>query len=154
MEPGRLTDEIDTALYRITQEALNNVAKHAQAEHVAILLDGRLDRVSLIVEDDGIGFDVQSVGPRQRFGVVGMRERATLLGGTLDIESRSGQGHDRCRPYSPAGESRAESAMRKLRILLAENHNVMREGLRMVVEREIPTWKWSAKPITACRRSR
>jgi signal transduction histidine kinase len=93
MEPGRLTDEIDTALYRITQEALNNVAKHAQAEHVAVLLEGRPDRVSLIIEDDGVGFDVeQLVGPHQRFGVVGMRERATLLGGTLDVESHPGKG--------------------------------------------------------------
>jgi PAS domain S-box-containing protein len=92
IERGRLTDEIDTALYRIAQEALNNVAKHAQAANVAILLDGRPNRVSLIVEDDGIGVDVESVGPRHRFGVVGMRERAKLLGGTLDIESHSGKG--------------------------------------------------------------
>jgi PAS domain S-box-containing protein len=93
MEPGLLTNEIDTALYRITQEALNNIAKHARAEHVAVLLDGRPDRVSLIVEDDGIGFDVDHpVGPRQRFGVIGMRERATLLGGTLDVESNLGRG--------------------------------------------------------------
>jgi PAS domain S-box-containing protein len=93
MEPGRLPDEIDIALYRITQEALNNVAKHAQAENVAVLLDRRQDRVSLIVEDDGIGFDVeQPVGPRQRFGVIGMRERATILGGTLDVESHPGKG--------------------------------------------------------------
>jgi PAS domain S-box-containing protein len=93
MEPGRLTDEIDTALYRITQEALNNVAKHAQADHVAVLLDGRPDRVSLIVEDNGVGFEVaHPAGPRQRFGITGMRERATVLGGTLDIESHPGRG--------------------------------------------------------------
>jgi signal transduction histidine kinase len=92
VEPDRLTEEIDTALYRITQEALNNVVKHAQARNVAVLFDRRLDRVSLIVEDDGMGFDVESVGPRQRVGVVGMRERATLLGGTLDIESHPGRG--------------------------------------------------------------
>jgi PAS domain S-box-containing protein len=92
LEPDRLTSEIDTALYRITQEALNNVAKHARAEHVAILLDGRLDRVSVIIEDDGIGFDLESVRPHRRLGVVGMRERAQLLGGTVDIESHPGRG--------------------------------------------------------------
>jgi PAS domain S-box-containing protein len=92
IQRGPLTDEIDTALYRIAQEALNNVAKHARAANVAILLDGRSDRVSLIVEDDGIGVDVESAGSRHRFGVVGMRERAKLLGGTLDIESHSGKG--------------------------------------------------------------
>jgi PAS domain S-box-containing protein len=90
---GGVIDDIDTALYRIAQEALNNVAKHAQAKSVAVHLDRRADRVSLIVEDDGIGFQAeQRMGARQRFGLVGMRERATLLGGTLDIESRPGSG--------------------------------------------------------------
>jgi signal transduction histidine kinase len=92
LESDRLTGEIDTALYRITQEALNNVAKHARADNVAILLDGRLDRVSMIIEDDGIGFDLVSVTPRRRLGIVGMRERATLLGGTVEIESHPGRG--------------------------------------------------------------
>ena len=93
LEPGRLTNEIDTALYRITQEALINVAKHARAENVAVLLDGHSGRVSLIVEDDGLGFDMkQTIGPRSRFGLDGMRERASLLGGTLDIESHPGRG--------------------------------------------------------------
>jgi PAS domain S-box-containing protein len=93
MEPGLLTDEIETALYRLTLEALNNVAKHSQARNVDVLLDGRPDRVSLIVEDNGIGFDVsQPAGPRQRLGVIGMRERSMLLGGTLDVESNPGRG--------------------------------------------------------------
>lgn len=93
VQPDRLSSDIDTTLYRVMQEALNNIAKHARAAHVAILLDWRPDRVSLIVEDDGAGFDLrQPVGPRQRFGVVGMRERATLVGGTLDIESHPGKG--------------------------------------------------------------
>jgi len=93
LEPGRLTNEIDTALYRITQEALINVAKHARAENVVVLLDERSGRVSLIVEDDGLGFDIkQPIGRRSRFGLVGMRERVSLLGGTLDIESHPGRG--------------------------------------------------------------
>jgi len=92
LESGRSTDEIDTALYRIAQEALINVAKHARATTVAIVLDRRPDRVSLIVEDDGVGFDPETVGPRQRFGIVGMRERTMLVGGTLDVESTPGNG--------------------------------------------------------------
>ena len=85
---GEITSEIETALYRIGQEALNNVAKHAQARNAMVLLDRTAARVSLIVEDDGIGFDVaQQSGLRHRFGVTGMRERARLLGGELDIES-------------------------------------------------------------------
>jgi signal transduction histidine kinase len=90
---GNMTSEIETALYRIGQEALNNVAKHAQAGNATVLLDRSAGRVSLIVEDDGIGFDVaEQLGLRQRFGVTGMRERALLLGGEFDIESTSGKG--------------------------------------------------------------
>jgi PAS domain S-box-containing protein len=93
VEMGGMTSEIETALYRIGQEALNNVAKHAQARNATVLLDRTVGRVSLIVEDDGIGFDVvQQLGVRQRFGVTGMRERALLLGGEFDIESTSGKG--------------------------------------------------------------
>jgi signal transduction histidine kinase len=93
VDSGRLTNEMEIALYRIALEALNNIAKHAQATNVAVLLDGRFDRVSLIIEDDGVGFDLeQPAGTRHTFGVLGMRERATLLGGTLDIESRPGKG--------------------------------------------------------------
>jgi signal transduction histidine kinase len=90
---GELTSEIETALYRIGQEALNNVGKHAQATHATVLLDRSAGRVSLIVEDDGIGFDVaQQLSVRQGFGVTGMRERALLLGGEFDIESTPGKG--------------------------------------------------------------
>jgi PAS domain S-box-containing protein len=92
-EMGEMTSEIETALYRIAQEALNNVARHARARNATVLLDRSAGRVSLIVEDDGIGFDVaQQLGLRQRFGVTGMRERALLLGGEFDIESTSGKG--------------------------------------------------------------
>jgi signal transduction histidine kinase len=90
---GEMAGEIETALYRIGQEALNNVAKHAQARNATVLLERSAGRVSLIVEDDGIGFDVaQQLGVRQRFGVTGMRERALLLGGEFDIESTPGKG--------------------------------------------------------------
>jgi PAS domain S-box-containing protein len=90
MEADRLTNELETALYRIAQEVLNNVAKHARATHVSVLLDQRSDRVSVIVEDDGVGFDPEQ--PSARFGVAGMRDRARLLGGTVEIESHPGAG--------------------------------------------------------------
>ena len=91
--PGHLTDEMEIALYRIAQEALNNVAKHAHASHVAVLLNVRSDRASLIIEDDGAGFDSEHpTGAHQHFGINGMRERATLAGGTLDLESVPGKG--------------------------------------------------------------
>jgi len=90
---GDLTSDIETALYRIAQEALNNVAKHARARNATVLLERSAGRVSLIVEDDGIGFDAeQQSGVRQHFGVTGMRERALLFGGEFDIESTPGKG--------------------------------------------------------------
>jgi signal transduction histidine kinase len=96
----RLPSEVETALYRIVQEALTNVAKHAQAETVSVVLEKRDASVRLIIEDDGRGFDVNSVlGSRReykptdgRLGLYGMRERAALLGGTLTIESTPGMG--------------------------------------------------------------
>lgn len=94
MEKDRLTPEVETALYRIAQEALNNVAKHAQAAHVAVMLERRAEHVSLIIEDDGVGFDAEHIfGAEDKgLGLIGMRERATLVGGTTEIESQPGDG--------------------------------------------------------------
>ncbi len=89
----RLASEIETTLYRIAQEALNNIAKHARAGHVEIILERRADQVSLIVEDDGVGFDVSGIdGDRRGFGLLGMQERAALVGASLQIESAPGEG--------------------------------------------------------------
>jgi PAS domain S-box-containing protein len=87
----RLATEVETTLYRIAQEALNNIAKHASARHVEIVLERRSDAVVLMVEDDGRGFDPSGVGGAG-FGLVGMRERAALVGASLEIESAPGQG--------------------------------------------------------------
>jgi two-component system, chemotaxis family, CheB/CheR fusion protein len=94
MDKDRLTPEIETALYRIAQEALNNVAKHAKAEIVAVVLERRADHVSLIIEDDGVGFDLQEVleADDKGLGLIGMRERAALIGGTFEIESQPNVG--------------------------------------------------------------
>ncbi len=91
---GRLTSETETVLYRIAQEALNNVAKHARAANVSILLEHRADTVSLIVEDDGVGFDPDesSDANDEGLGLVGMRERAALVGGTAEVDARPGAG--------------------------------------------------------------
>ena len=92
----RLPAPLETALYRIAQEALTNVVRHARAQSVSVLLEARRGFVTLIVEDDGRGFDVASrlaeAGDDRCLGVFGMRERATLLGGTLTIESTAGRG--------------------------------------------------------------
>jgi signal transduction histidine kinase len=82
----RLPRDIETTLYRIAQEALTNVTKHAEASHVSVLLT-RKDRAAiLVVEDDGVGF-ASSTGSVGRLGLAGMRERAALVGGRLRTES-------------------------------------------------------------------
>jgi signal transduction histidine kinase len=86
----RLGEQVETGLYRIVQEGLTNVAKHAGAAHVSVILRGHEDGLSLIVEDDGRGFDQSR--PAQGLGLVSMRERVELLGGNLRIESSPGQG--------------------------------------------------------------
>ena len=84
----RLPAEVETALYRIVQESLTNVVKHARARHVSILLARRDGAVKALVEDDGQGFDSsRGLGVDQGFGLVGMRERLALLGGRLEVES-------------------------------------------------------------------
>jgi signal transduction histidine kinase len=89
----RLDSDAETALYRIAQEALTNVAKHARAQNVEILLERRVDHVLLIIEDDGVGFDPAAAGtPAQGFGLLGMQERAGLVGAMLEIESSPGEG--------------------------------------------------------------
>ncbi len=92
----RLPATIETALYRIAQEALTNVARHAKARSVSVLLEARRGSVTLIVEDDGCGFVAASrlaeAGDNRCLGVFGMHERANLVGGTLTIESTPGSG--------------------------------------------------------------
>jgi two-component system, NarL family, sensor histidine kinase DevS len=89
--PARLPPEVETALYRIVQESLTNVVKHARAERVSIVLTRKEDGVSVVVEDDGLGFD-PSQAREEGLGLVGMRERVALLGGRFEIESRPGSG--------------------------------------------------------------
>jgi signal transduction histidine kinase len=77
----------EAELYRIAQEALANVRRHANASEVEIKLEKNPRGVQLLVQDNGSGFDPRSVGA-DRHGIVGMRERARLLGGKLFIKSR------------------------------------------------------------------
>jgi signal transduction histidine kinase len=87
----RLPAGVETALYRIVQEALTNVVKHAEAKRVSIVLMRRNGAVTTVVEDDGRGFDPGSTR-EDALGLVGMRERLALVGGRLRIESGDGGG--------------------------------------------------------------
>jgi signal transduction histidine kinase len=91
----RLGVDVETNLYRITQEALHNVVKHAQARSVSVMLTHRDQHAMLVIEDDGRGFDGMAIADPQGasgFGLVSMRQRATLAGGELEIDSTPGAG--------------------------------------------------------------
>ncbi len=88
----RLPSEVEIPVYRVVQEALANIMRHAQARNVGVVVERRGHLVRAIVEDDGNGFDVETALQRGRLGLLGMRERVDMLGGKLTIESRRGKG--------------------------------------------------------------
>jgi signal transduction histidine kinase len=88
----RPDDEQERELYRIAQEALNNIVKHAAATHVGIRLDATDDLLTMTIEDDGKGFDTSLPHRDDAFGIVGMYERAAILKGTVEVESHPGRG--------------------------------------------------------------
>jgi signal transduction histidine kinase len=90
LDGERLPPAIESAVYRIVQEALTNATKHAGSEHATVRISSSPASVEVSVTDDGSGFDVDA--PTAGFGVVGMRERARLLGGSVEIISAAGQG--------------------------------------------------------------
>src|SRR6185295_18466022 len=88
----RLPMAVETDLYRVAQEAMTNVVRHARATRVDVLVERRGDRVIVMVEDDGVGFEPDRVQGGDHFGLLGLRERAEALGGTLTVESAPGAG--------------------------------------------------------------
>lgn len=92
LAPCALPTHVETALFRIAQEALQNILKHAGASHVDISLAAAGDSVTLAISDDGVGFDPSEAGGPTSFGLNGMQERAMLLGGDLHVHSRRGEG--------------------------------------------------------------
>jgi signal transduction histidine kinase len=82
---------VKLAFYRVAQEALNNIAKHSGAQHVEVHLECRPGGLDLRIEDDGLGFEVDSV-PAGHMGIAIMRERAASVGATLKVDSQPGLG--------------------------------------------------------------
>ena len=88
---GRFPPEVETALYRLVQESLTNIVKHARAKSVSIVLTQKAESISVVVEDDGVGFEPgRETG--DGIGLLGMRERVGLFGGRVVVESRPGAG--------------------------------------------------------------
>lgn len=94
-----LPPEVTVAFYRITQEAFNNVEKHARADQVTVILHQSVDEIRLTIQDNGRGFDPASI-PAERMGVQFMRERAEGIGATFELKSRPGQGTQVCVTWS------------------------------------------------------
>jgi signal transduction histidine kinase len=95
--PARLPAEYETVLFRITQEALTNIAKHAHASRASVTLETCTSQICVTIQDDGCGFDPKTIlagaGQQQTgWGLLGIRERALLLGGHYEIDSKSGFG--------------------------------------------------------------
>jgi len=92
----RLPPPIETALYRVLQEAVRNVVKHAEAKQIGVILEATQSEVRLIIEDDGKGFNWDAVAgatdSTDRLGLLGVRERLALVGGSLEVETSPGSG--------------------------------------------------------------
>jgi signal transduction histidine kinase len=111
LEAG-LAPEVETAVFRMVQEAIGNAGRHAQASHVLVELDLRGGEVVASVEDDGVGFEASPGARRSGFGLLGLRERAELLGGSVAITSAPGEGTrvEITLPLERAGEERGAGA--------------------------------------------
>jgi PAS domain S-box-containing protein len=90
-ELDRLPNDVETTMYRIVQEALTNVIRHANASNVDVILELQDGKALVIIEDDGIGFDIHEI-QHGHLGILGMEERAQMAGGSLQIESKAGSG--------------------------------------------------------------
>jgi signal transduction histidine kinase len=108
-DPQRLEPELESTLYRVIQEALTNVVKHAQAERVRLVLREFEGRIELLVRDEGLGFEAGE--PTEGFGLLGMQERVELSGGELEIRSRPGDGTE-IRAWVPARRPQDSSRLR------------------------------------------
>ncbi len=90
--PKDLSNDVELAVFRVMQEALNNAMTHSAARHVSVSLDGNEDEIRLDVSDDGVGFDPDASMNGHGLGLIGMRERLKAVGGDCAITSRCGAG--------------------------------------------------------------
>jgi PAS domain S-box-containing protein len=134
LDGERFPWQVSTAVYRVVQECLTNVMRHARAGRVSVLLERRPDHLFAVVEDDGVGFDpdgLETPAAGSGLGLVGMRERVALVQGSIQIESAAGSG-TAVYLRIPVAAAR-EVSMGKVRILLVDDHSIVREGLKSVL---------------------
>jgi len=87
-----LPPNVGQCIYRTAQEALANVDQHAEARRVRVAIHQGSEQVVLTISDDGSGFDPRRVDPESQFGIQGMRERAEMVDGVLEVKSQPGKG--------------------------------------------------------------
>ena len=91
-QTGKLKSEAATTLYRVVQESLNNIEKHAQAKKVTVVLHQMGNMLQLMIRDDGVGFNAQSVMHKRGIGLRNMRERVEFIGGEFELVAETGFG--------------------------------------------------------------
>jgi CheY-like chemotaxis protein len=123
--------DVQQCVYRITQEALANVADHAQAHTAQGVLTRDRDQLRLIIRDDGCGFDPSSPGKVSSYGLLGMRERAEMIGGSLSVRSQLGKGTQISMSY---GWPMTNQAAGRIRLLICDDQAIVCEGLRAMLE--------------------
>jgi PAS domain S-box-containing protein len=146
---GRLPPEVEVALFRIAQEALTNIGKHAAARSARVALALQEGTARLVVQDDGKGFDLEQVRRPTRqggLGLYGLHERVALLGGTLALDTAPGQGvrltvtvplQGKSESLPSPGQPSKRRGTRThvgIKVLLVDDHAVVREGLRMALD--------------------
>jgi len=130
---GRLAPEVETAIYRVVQESLHNVAKHAAAHSVTVEMTHSDSMLRLLIEDDGVGITKSpSNSQRPSFGMAGMRERISTLGGSMRVDSRKDKG-TRILVTVPVPNGSPAQAMPNLRIAAAARDDSTDDTARQLV---------------------
>jgi hypothetical protein len=125
-----------TALFRIFQETLTNIARHAGATQVRIVLSLESGHFALEVRDNGRGIGEDQLSGSGSLGILGMRERALLLGGEFFDRRRSRKRHHSCASAFPAPIA-AGGGRPVIRVLIADDHAILRRGLKEILVREL-----------------
>ena len=135
-EPRPLTPEVEAAVFRIAQEALSNVRKHARARRVRVVVAYGERSVRLLVEDDGRGFEpgAESNNLDGGFGLGGIRQRAALIGADVEVDASPGWG-TRVRLFVPNAPIAQPIELTDLiRVILADDHVLVRQGVRRMID--------------------
>ncbi len=154
--PTSLPERIEITLFRIAQEAMNNISKHARAKATQIQLEYEPSAVRLRVSDDGVGFDPEALSETlggRGFGLSSMQERARLVGGRIDVRSRVGLGTEidvvlpvqadddpvPALAHASIHANRPADRPDAIRVLVVDDHEVVRTGIRAMLDRSAGT---------------